>query len=169
MLMVESQLRQAHNLIERGRIEEARKLLETLDDPTARQWLALLNARKRPPKRRNPLPLPLLVALGVVIGIGVIIVIVLLTPTLLARLQSQSGEAQTSTAAANDSLYAGLHQFCTLATGISNDSCLDWTDAVLRDHRAGAQSCLTASGVDTQEQRTQLAKCLANAGVPPPV
>ena len=38
--MSQQQLREAHELIEQGRINQARQLLQTLDDPTAKQWLA---------------------------------------------------------------------------------------------------------------------------------
>jgi hypothetical protein len=167
--MFDTQLRQAHDLIERGRTAEARRLLQTLDDPTARLWLAQLDARKRPAKRRNPIPLPLLIAVAVVLGVGALIVILLLTPTLLSRLQNGSVEAQASTAAAEETLNADLNHFCTMRTGINSDSCLDWMDAVLRAYHPAAVSCLSASGVETQEQRAAFGQCLASAGVPPPV
>lgn len=169
--MHDTELRAAHDLIERGRTAEARRLLETLgDDPTARQWLAQLNARKRPSRRANPLPLPLLVGVAVVIGIAMIIVIVLLTPTLLSRMENQSADAQATAAATEESLKAGLTHFCTMTVGYGgSDACLDWSDTVARDFHAAAQRCLAASGVETPEQRTQFGQCLADAGAPPPV
>jgi hypothetical protein len=168
--MHDTELRAAHDLIERGRTAEARRLLETLDDPTARQWLAQLNARKRPSRRANPLPLPLLVGIAVVIGIAMIIVILLLTPTLLSRMENQSAQSQVNAAATEESLKASLAHFCTMTVGYGgSDACMDWTDAVARDYHAAAQRCLAASGVETQAQRTQFGQCLADAGVPPPV
>jgi hypothetical protein len=170
--MHDTELRAAHDLIERGRTAEARRLLETLDDPTARQWLAQLNARKRPSRRATPLPLPLplLVGIAVVIGIAMIIVILLLTPTLLSRMESQSAQAQANAAATEESLKASLAHFCTMTIGYGgSDACTDWTDVVARDYHAAAQRCLAASGVETQAQRTQFGQCLADASVPPPV
>jgi hypothetical protein len=167
--MVQQQLQQAHDLIEQGRLAEARRLLLTLDDPTARQWLAQIDPNKVSYKRRSslPLPLPLLIGLAAVVGVVALLVIVLLTPTLLARVQAPAARQQQ--AAADEALYLSLHHLCTMVTGYGgDDACMDWTDLVLRDHHAVAAACLGAAEVETDEDRARVASCLQQNGVPEP-
>jgi hypothetical protein len=167
--MYQQQLQQAHDLIEQGRMAEARRLLLTLDDPTARQWLAQIDPNKVSYKRRSslPLPLPLLIGLAALIGVVALLVIVLLTPTLLARVQAPGVQQQL--AATDESLYASLHHLCTMTTGYGGgDACMDWTDLVLRDHHAVAADCLSGAEVETEDGRTRVGVCLAQNGVPEP-
>src|SRR5437764_1368672 len=97
--MVQEQLNEAHELIEQGRIAEARQLLETLDDPTARLWLSHLTAAKRVRRQSlsRSIPLPVLIAIAVMIGIGALLVILLLTPTLIQRMQDRDRQQQADT------------------------------------------------------------------------
>jgi hypothetical protein len=158
--MSQPKLREAHDLIEQGRIAEARQLLQTLDDPTAKQWLAQLNAAKRSRKQTLSLPLPLLVALALVIGVGALIVILLLTPTLLSRIQNPP--PPTSILTADQQIAITLTNFC--AQAVSNTSnCGKWIQTVLLDHHNAAVICAVPSG-DTASLRS----CLVNNGVPLP-
>lgn len=72
-------LLEARNLIKAKRYQEARRLLETLDNATARDWLAKLDSltdesRAAPPAARQPNPF--LTALRVLIG-GVLALVVI--------------------------------------------------------------------------------------------
>jgi len=151
--MSQQQLREAHELIEQGRINQARQLLQTLDDPTAKQWLAQLNAAKRPRKQAMSVPLPLLIALALLIGIGALIVIILLTPTLVKRIQTNAAPT------ANPQLVTELTYFCTQAKGANCDS---WVQTVMTQYQSAAVLCFGPSS-----DRLARAGCLANAGVPP--
>ncbi|MFN8563174.1 MAG: hypothetical protein U0703_16540 [Anaerolineae bacterium] len=167
--MSQDQLRAAHHLIEQGRIADARQILETLDDPTARQWLAQLSAARRPRRGGIGLPLPVLVALGVVIGIGVLVVMLLLTPALLTRMQDR-GEGVATQAAGDEALYAALVHYCTMTTGFGGEEpCLSWTEQVIAEHHAEAVACITALGVDTPEALAQVNDCLTTNGIPAPL
>ena len=158
--MSQQQLREAHELIEQGRIAEARQLLQTLDDPTARQWLAQLNAAKRPRKQSLNLPLPLLIALALVIGIGALIVILLLTPTLLSRMQNPP--TPTGALTADQQMAVTLTNYCRQA--VSNAAnCGSWVQTIMSAHHDAAAMCaITSNGADI------LRDCLANNGVPLP-
>ena len=162
--MAQEQLRLAHNLIERGRIAEARQLLQNVDDPTARLWLAQLSATRRVRRQGIRLSLPLLVALGIVIGVAMLIVILLLTPTLLSRMQEQTADS-----AAENALQTALSQYCATLVGSSaGEPCASWVDQVSAQHHAEAVACV-APGIDTPEARAQVSDCFAGKGVPPPV
>ena len=166
--MSQDQLRQANSLIEQGRIAEARQILETLDDPTARLWLAQLSAARRPRKNGIGIPLPVLVALGLVIGVIVLIVMLVLTPALLTRMQDRTEDV--ATLAGDDALYVALAQYCMVTTGYGGEEpCMSWTELVLEQHHAAAVACVTASVVDTPEARAQVGKCLTANGVPEPL
>ncbi len=163
--MAQDRLRAAHNLIEQGRIAEARQLLQNVDDPTARLWLAQLSATRRPRRQGIGLPLPLLVALGIVIGVAMLIVILLLTPTLLSRMQ-----ARTADTAAENALQTALARYCATLVGSGADEpCASWVDQVAAQHHAEAVACIEPFGVDTPEARAQVSDCFAGKGVPPPV
>jgi len=151
--MSQEQLREAHELIEQGRIAEARQLLQTLDDPTARQWLAQLNAAKRSRKQTMSIPLPWLIGLAVLIGIGALIAIILLTPTLVNRIQSRSAPTP------DPQLVTELTYFCTQARGTN---CPAWVQTVMTQYQPAAEVCFAPSS-----DRLLLASCLANAGIPP--
>ncbi|MBI1259531.1 MAG: hypothetical protein GC204_18850 [Chloroflexi bacterium] len=158
--MSQEQLREAHDLIEQGRIAEARQLLQTLDDPTAKQWLAQLNAAKRARKQRLSIPLPLLVALALLIGVGALIVMLLLTPTLLARLQNPP--TPTSAFTADQQIAITLTNYCTQS--VSNAAnCGSWVQMVMVEHHEAVVICAIPSS-DT----TALRSCLINNNVPLP-
>ncbi len=163
--MVQDQLRTAHALIEQGRIDEARRLLRTLDDPTARLWLSQLNANRRTRRQTVSVPLPLLIALAVVIGVVALGIILLLTPTLLDRIQNQAQDRAALNA--DEQLQAQLILYCTPASGSRAEACSNWADGVVAEHRDAALSCLAQYGVETPEDRAVLADCLATNGVPP--
>ena len=157
--MSQQQLREAHDLIEQGRITEARQLLQTIDDPTAKQWLAQLNAR-RSRKQTLSVPLPLLVAVALVIGVGALLVILLLTPTLLSRMQNPP--PPTSILTADQQLAITLTNFC--AQAVSNTAnCGSWIQTVLLDHHNAAVICAIPSS-----DAAALRNCLVNNGVPLP-
>ncbi len=158
--MSQPKLREAHDLIEQGRIAEARQLLQTLDDPTARQWLAQLNAAKRPRKQTLSIPLPLLVALALVIGVGALIVILLLTPTLLSRLQNPP--TPTNVLTADQQMAITLTNYCTQAVSNSAD-CANWVRGAMADHHESAAMCAI-----TSHDSDGLRDCLTNNGVPLP-
>jgi hypothetical protein len=167
--MAQEQLREAHELIEQGRLAEARQLLETLDDPTARLWLTQITAARR--VRRQSLsravPLPLLIAIAVFIGIGALIVILLLTPTLIQRIQERN--QQQSPITLDVQLQAQLIDFCTAALGAANsDKCHLWTQTIMGSYHAAAATCLSSFGGTTPDLRVKFATCLTNAGVPLP-
>lgn len=172
--MAQNQLRTAHALIEHGRIDEARRLLQTLDDPTARLWLNQLDANKRIRKadRRlsRRLSMPLLVALAVVIGIITLVIMLLLTPTLINQIQSQSQDHPNaqSLLAADEQLRVQLIQYCTPKYGTGAAACLNWADEVVAQHRGEALACLAQYAVQTPEERAQVADCLTTNGVPLP-
>jgi hypothetical protein len=151
--MSQQQLHEAHALIEQGRIAEARALLQTLDDPTARQWLAQLNAAKRSRKQSMSIPLPMLIGLAVLIGVGALIVIILLTPTLINRIQSKSAPTP------DPQLVTELTYFCTQAKGTN---CPTWVQTVMTQYQSAAEVCFAPSS-----DRLALASCLANADIPP--
>jgi len=163
-MMAEGQLQTAHDLIEQGRIAEARRLLETIDDPIARQWLAQLNASKRTQKLTYtiPLPLPWLIGIAVVIGLIALVVMILLTPRLIASLQHNGANAANNapTLSSDDTaLIAELRQFCTTDSA----DCTNWATKVVTDYHDQAAACLKQSS-DVKA----FSVCLADAGVPPP-
>lgn len=167
--MSQEDLRRAHVLIEQGRTAEARQILETLDDPTARQWLAQLRAVRRPRKGGIDVPLPLLVAVGVVIGVALLIVILLLTPTLLTRMQDRT-EDTARQAAVDETLYASLAQYCYALTGYGGEEpCMSWTELVLQEHHAAAVTCITPTSANSPEALAQAHDCLSANGVPEPL
>lgn len=167
--MSQDQLRRAHHLIEQGRTADARQLLQTLDDPTARLWLAQLSAERRPRKRTIALPLPLLVGVGVVIGVIVLILMLLLTPTLLTQMQNRA-EDTAAQAVEDEALYATVIHYCTMATGYgSEEPCMSWTEQVIEQQHAAAVTCIGAAALDTPEALAQAGECLAANGVPAPL
>ncbi|MCC6804944.1 MAG: hypothetical protein IT319_18830 [Anaerolineae bacterium] len=167
--MSQEELRRAHALIERGRTAEARQILETLDDPTARQWLAQLNAARRPRKGGFGVPLPVLVAVGVVIGIAVLIVILLLTPTLLSRMQNRTEDTATQ-GAVDEALYASILQYCMVTTGYGGEEpCMSWTELVLDQYREAAATCISPASTNSPEAREQANDCLSANGIPEPL
>ncbi|HVU10831.1 MAG TPA: hypothetical protein VHD90_06110 [Phototrophicaceae bacterium] len=164
--MSQAELQKAHDLIEQGKFEQARQLLQTLDDPTARLWLAQLNASRRPRKQQLDIPLPLLVGVALVIGVGALIVIILLTPTLLTRMRNQS--APTATLSIQDQISSAVANFCAQEYRVhhSDDpsqACGNWTLMVLQSHPNAAIDCMGQSS-----DSTAYGQCLLNAGVPPP-
>jgi len=164
--MYEQELREAHTLIEQGRITEARKLLQTLDDPTARQWLVQLTATKHDFKRRSAIPLPLLIAIATVIFVGALIVMLLLTPTLLNRLRNPP---TNTPALQEEQLYNNLIQLCQAALSSSDqEPCTTWANAVFTNYHPAALACVAEYGVDTPENRTKTSQCLDTNSVPPP-
>ncbi len=166
--MAQDQLRTAHALIERGRIDEARQLLQTLDDPTARLWLSQLNANKRVRKAdRRRLSLPLLIALAVVIGIVALVIMLLLTPTLINRIQTQSQDQTSaqSQLAAEEQLRTQLVQYCTPTYGTGAAVCLTWANEVIAQQRSAALACLAQYDVRTPEDRASLTNCFTANGV----
>ena len=158
--MSQEQLREAHDLIEQGRIAEARQLLETLDDPTAKQWLAQLNAAKRPRKQTLSIPLPLLVALALLIGVSALLVMLLLTPTLLTRLQNPP--TPTNVFTADQQIAITLTNYCTQS--VSNAAkCGSWVQTVMvEQHQAIVICAIPSSDV------AALRSCLVNNNVPLP-
>lgn len=166
--MAQQQLQQAHDLIEQGKLTEARRLLLTIDDPVARQWLAQIDPNKVSYKRRRsslPIPLGALFAAAAVIGVVALIVIILLTPALLARVQSPAAPSLT----ADEALYASLQHVCTMTTGNDmGEACMDWTDLVLRDHHDAAAACVGVADVETDSGRALVVACLTQNGVPAP-
>ncbi len=169
--MVQDQLRAAHALIEQGRIDDARHLLRTLDDPTAQLWLSQLNANRRTRKATLSIPLPFLIALAVVIGVIVLGIMLLLTPTLIDRIQNQAQDNADSRTVlgADEQLQAQLIQYCTPEYGYGAEACLNWADDVVAQHRGEVLACLAQYGIKTPEDRANLGDCLTTNGVPPPV
>jgi hypothetical protein len=88
--MSKSDLARAHDLIARKHYDEARVLLQSIDDPAAKYWLLKLNAKAPPPKpQRSYRPL-MLTGLFVLVGIvGVLLVATLNTQRQAAELQMQ--------------------------------------------------------------------------------
>lgn len=167
--MAQDQLRHAHTLIEQGRITDARQILVTLDDPTARLWLAQLSAAKRPRKGGIGLSLPVLVAVGVLIGVAVLILMLLLTPALLTRMQNRTEDVATQ-AAVDDVLYGNLAQYCMVLTGYGGEEpCMSWTELVLEQHRPAAVTCVASFSVNTPEALAQVSNCLTDNDVPAPL
>ena len=168
--MVQDQLRAAHALIEQGRINDARRLLRTLDDPTARLWLSQLNANRRTRKAKLSIPLPFLIALAVVIGVVVLGIMLLLTPTLIERIQDQAQDKANvpNAFSASQQMQAELVQYCAPTYGYGAEACLNWADKVIAQHSSEAHACLTRYGVKTPEDRANLGSCLTTNGVPPP-
>ncbi len=167
--MAQEQLREAHELIEQGRIAEARQLLATIDDPTARLWLTQITAPKRARRQSisRAIPLPLLIAVAVVIGVGALLVILLLTPTLIQRIQKQNN--QQPALSSDVQLQAQLADFCAAAIGAANTSqCATWTQSVLALYRDAAITCLNNYAGSTSDMRVKQATCLTNGGVPLP-
>ncbi len=166
-MMVHDQLRTAHALIEQGRIDDARRLLRALDDPTATLWLSQLNANRRTRKPALSIPLPFLIALAVVIGVVALGIMLLLTPTLLNQIQNQAQErAALST---DEQLQAQLIHYCTPDYGTGAEACANWANDVVAQHRSEVLACLAQYSVETPEDRARLAACLTTNGVPPPL
>lgn len=167
--MSQEELRRAHALIERGRTAEARHILETLDDPTARQWLAQLNAARRPHKGGIGVPLPVLVAVGVVIGVVVLILMLLLTPALLSRMQNRTEDTATQ-AAVDEMLYGSILQYCMVTTGYGGEEpCMSWAELVVDQYHEAAVACVSPASTNSPEAREQANDCLSANGVPKPL
>ena len=165
--MSQPELHKAHDLIEQGKFEQARQLLQTLDDPTARLWLAQLNASRRPRKQQLDIPLPLLVSIAIVIGIGALIVIILLTPTLLRQIGNRAASTATPNLA-DQELWNNLDQYCmVMFSGGQEEPCLSWADTVSSEYHDAAAACIAqfSTEVATPNPNSDLSACFDKANI----
>jgi hypothetical protein len=99
----------------------------------------------------------------------VLIAMLLLTPTVLTRMQDRTTDVATQ-AAADDTLYSSLSQYCYVLTGHGGEEpCMSWTEQVIAEHHEAAVACVTPTSANTPETLAQAHDCLAAGGVPEPL
>lgn len=77
------QLQQARELITQKKYQEARAILKSMDNPTAKAWLTKLDTITSPPsqRRRSVLPWALLSSLSLVVNVVLIVVLIIRAQT----------------------------------------------------------------------------------------
>jgi len=72
MATIKEQMASAKAYIQNEQYDDARRILRTIDHPTAQQWLAKLNDKHPPQRQRHKLVLFLLMC--VVVGVSILVV-----------------------------------------------------------------------------------------------
>lgn len=172
---IQQQFQRAHQLITNRQYDEARKLLQQIDDPKAKEWLAQLED-----KQKVSTPSTLVSSKMLLFGVGAAVLIMglvlafLYAPTLIEAMQPNTVEQYLDDTVVSDEeiLYANVASYCYKITGYGGELCLDWTDMVMADHRATAETCLNPYReveILSDEDYLDIGDCFATASVPDPL
>lgn len=172
---VKQQFLEAHQLMTAQRYDEARKLLQQIDHPKAKEWLAQLED-----KQKVSTPSTLVSSKMLLFGVGATMLILglvlafLYAPTLIEAMQPNTVEQYLDDTVVSEEeiLYANVASYCYQITGYGgSDLCLDWTDEVMADHRATAETCLNPYReveILSDDDYLDIGDCFAGASVPDP-
>ena len=169
--MSDDKLRQAKKLIQQGRYHIAVDILRGVDDPRARAWIEKLQTMTVKQKRQGPDMRIWLWVAGLSIAVLIFIASAIFGPRFVERFNEERIEAiyelEDTGLFFDEEDYLTVISYCSSIVTYGSETCMDWTELMLREYADVTQFCFGQADVDTEEGRWIIGECLQRNNAPP--